>query len=402
MKRFMALFLALMLFLPCARAQEVDSTPIATYALPAGAQAAHLWESGVWEIPEGLEPMYGLMQNATMRGDVYLIRMGGGRALVSVSCMTPDTQRTAQELHALWPQIARNIAKEGVWVDADESCAAVETLYGFEALHIQTTIGTDEPGTGLRLDAEGIAFARGAELLEIWAVIPEEGSCAQDAEAAAALEKDRADLALFMQSLNFSDLASMAVEGVTYTDPDGRFGVVIPKNSTVLTPRSTQQEIGDARKAYLAAHPEGAERFFDEYVSDIFEQHVTVVITQDQQGVMEIFASQEEDFRGLSADQLSALAQPIGRSLAGKFDLAACISSGETAIISGREHAWLGYWLRSGEADVQLDVLAAVLEDAWLYEVDIFAHEGDQNLRALLMTLVSQTMYYSPLSNALE
>ena len=78
------------------------------------------------------------------------------------------------------------------------------------------------------------------------------------------------------------------------------------------------------------------------------------------------------------------------------------LSNSETTVISGKEHAWLGYWLRSGEADVQLDVMASVLDDAWLYEVDIFTHEGDQNLRALLLTLVSQTMQYKPLTNALE
>ncbi len=402
MKRFWALLAALLMLISAASAQEISSTPIAAYALPSGAQAVHLWESGVWEVPEGLEEMYRVMQNATMYGDVYLVRMGNGRALVSVSCMQPKTLRTAEELHAMWPQIAMNIAKEGVTVNADESCAKVETLYGYEALHIQTTIGLGEMGAGMQLDAEGIAFARGNELLEVWAVIPAEGSYPADETAARELEEDRADLTSFMQSLNFNDLASMSVEGVAYVDPDGRFGLVIPKDSTVLTVHSTQQEIAAAREAYLAAHPEGAERFFDEYISDVTTQHVTVVITQDQQGVAEIFASQEENFRGATVEQLASLAQPIGQSLAGKFDVAMLLSNSETTVISGKEHAWLGYWLRSGEADVQLDVMASVLDDAWLYEVDIFTHEGDQNMRALLLTLVSQTMQYNPLTNALE
>lgn len=402
MKRFWALLAALMMLFSSAAAQEVNSTPIATYVLPAGAQAAHLWESGIWEIPEGLEEMYRVMQNATMYGDVYLIRMGNGRALVSVSCMKPKNLRTAQDLHAMWPQIAMSIAREGVTVNADESCATVENLYGYEALHIQTAIGLGQPDAGMQLDAEGIAFARGDELLEVWAVIPAEGAYPADSEAAKELEQDRADLDAFMQSLNFNDLASMAVEGVAYTDPDDRFGVVIPKGCTVLTVHSTQQEIDAAREAYLAAHPEGADRLFDEYINDISTQHVTVVITGDQQGVLEVYASQEENFRDATVEQLASLAQSIGKSLAEKFDVAMLLSASETAIISGNEHAWLGYWLRCGEADVQMDVLAAVLDDAWLYEVDIFVHEGDQNLRALLMTLVSQTMQYHPLTNALD
>lgn len=402
MKRFFALMLALLMLLSSAAAQEVSSAPIATYVLPSGAQAVHLWESGVWEIPEGLDEMYRVMQSATMYGDVYLIRMGHGRALVSVSCMKPDVMRTAEELHAMWPQIARNIAKEGVSVNADESCAKVEELYGYETLHIQTTIGLGELGADMQLDAQGIAFARGDELLEVWAVIPAEGTYAADEAAAKELEQDRADLQSFMQSLSFSDLSSMAVEGVAYTDPDGRFGVVIPKDCTVLTVHSTQEEIDAARAAYTAVHPEGAEGFFNEYINDINTQHVTVVITNDQQGVMEIFGSQEESFRDATPEQLASLAQPIGQSLAERFDVAMCLSASETAIISGTEHAWLGYWLRNGETNVQMDALAAVLDDAWLYEVDIFIHGGNQELRALLLTLVSQTMYYSPLTNALE
>ena len=71
-------------------------------------------------------------------------------------------------------------------------------------------------------------------------------------------------------------------------------------------------------------------------------------------------------------------------------------------MISGEKHAWLTYWLRSGEADVQLDVLAAVLDDAWLYEVDLFAHDGNQEQRMLWYTLITQTMRYTPLQNALD
>ena len=399
MKRFWALLLALLLMISAASAQEVSPTPIATYVLPTGAQAAHLWESGVWEIPEGLEEMYRVMQNAAMYGNVYLVRMGNGRALVSVSCMQPEILRTAEELHAMWPQIAMNIAREGITVNDAEDCASVEQLYGYETLHIQTALGLK---TGMQLDAEGFAFARGSELLEVWAVIPAQGTYPADETAAKELEEDRADLAAFMQSLSFSDLSSMAVEGVAYADPDGRFGLVIPKGSTVLTVHSEQQEIDTAREAYMSVHPEGADGLFDEYINDIHTQHVTVVITPDQRGVMEIFASQEESFRDVTAEQLATLAQPIAQSLAEKFDAALCLSASETAIISGHVHAWLGYWLRNGEADVQMDALAAVLKDAWLYEVDIFTHEGDQNLRSLLLMLVNQTMQYSPLSNALE
>lgn len=400
MKRFFAALLALMMLWGGALAEGVSSAPIATYTLPRGAEAVHLWESGVWEIPEGLEEMYRLMQTAELYGDVYLVRMPHGRAMVSVSCMRPDNLRTAEELKMLWPQIAQGIAQEGVSVNADESCATVETLYGFEALHIQTTIGLGEPGTGMQLDAEGMAFMRGEELLEVWAVAPVEGSYT-DAQTAEELAADRTDMGAFMQSLSFTDLESMAVKGVPYTDPDGRFALVLPTGCTVITRSSTQEEVDKARQAYLDAHGEGAETFFNEYMTDVTEQHVTLVISEDQQLVAQLFASQEEAFRDVTADQLAQLAQPIQQTLSEKFDAALLLSAEEQSVISGKRHAWLGYWLRAGETDVQLDVLAAVLDNAWLYEVDLYTHGNDQQQRSLWYTLITQTMQYTPLTNAL-
>ena len=400
MKRFFAALLALCLLCGSALAEGVSSAPIATYTLPRGAEAVHLWESGVWDIPEGLEEMYRLMQTAELYGDVYLVRMPYGRAMVSVSCMRPDNLRTAEELKALWPQIAQGIAQEGVSVNADESCATVETLYGFEALHIQTTIGLGEPGTGVQLDAEGMAFMRGEELLEVWAVAPVEGSYT-DAQTAEELAADRTDMGAFMQSLSFTDLESMAVKGVPYMDPDGRFALVLPTGCTVITRSSTQEEVNKARQNYLDAHGEGAETFFDEYMTDVTEQHVTLVISEDQQLVAQFFASQEENFRDITADQLAQLAQPIQQTLSEKFDAALLLSAEEQSVISGKRHAWLGYWLRAGEMDVQLDVLAAVLDNAWLYEVDLYTHGNDQQQRSLWYTLITQTMQYTPLTNAL-
>ena len=400
MKRFFAALLALCLLCGSALAEGVSSAPIATYTLPRGAEAVHLWESGVWDIPEGLEEMYRLMQTAELYGDVYLVRMPYGRAMVSVSCMRPDNLRTAEELKALWPQIAQGIAQEGVSVNADERCATVETLYGFETLHIQTTIGLGEPGTGMQLDAEGMAFMRGEELLEVWAVAPVEGSYT-DAQTAEELAADRTDMGAFMQSLSFTDLESMAVKGVPYTDPDGRFALVLPTGCTVITRSSTQEEVDKARQTYLDAHGEGAETFFDEYMTDVTEQHVTLVISEDQQLVAQFFASQEENFRDITADQLAQLAQPIQQTLSEKFDAALLLSAEEQSIISGKRHAWLGYWLRAGEMDVQLDVLAAVLDNAWLYEEDLYTHGNDQQQRSLWYTLITQTMQYTPLTNAL-
>jgi hypothetical protein len=58
--------------------------------------------------------------------------------------------------------------------------------------------------------------------------------------------------------------------------------------------------------------------------------------------------------------------------------------------------------MRSGDADVQLDVLAAVLEDAWLYEVDLYTNNGNQEQRMLWHSFITQTLRYTPLVNALD
>lgn len=400
-KRFFALLTALMMFAGCACAQQLSSAPIATYTLPQGAEALHLWDSGLWEVPEGLEGLYYLMQNAEMYGNVYLVRMPHGRALVSVSCMVPENSRTAQELVDLWPQIAQNIAKEGVSVDASEHCASLENLYGFDALHIQTTIGLGQWGEDLQLNASGIAFPRGNELLEVWAVAPVEDTYAADDPAAQELTEDLAAMDVFMQSLSFTGMESMAIEGVPYTDPDGRFALVVPSGSTIITAHSTQEEIAQAREAYLAAHPEGAAQLFDEYLNDVTTQRVTLIIAKDQQVAVEIFASQEESFRDVTVDQLAALAQPIQQTLAEKFDAVLPLNAEQRSVISGFKHAWLTYWVRSGETDVQMDVVASVLDDAWLYEVDLYTHDGNQETRMLWYTFITQTLRYTPLTNAL-
>ena len=163
-----------------------------------------------------------------------------------------------------------------------------------------------------------------------------------------------------------------------------------------------EEEIAKAREAYLAANPAGAETAFNEYVDDIVNQRVTVILTKDMQGVLEIFASQEENFRDATPEMLSTLGKPIESSLAERFGTALLLSANGTETLSGHEHAWLGYWLRAEELNLQMDILAAVLPDAWLYEVDIITAGGNQELRAMLYMFAAQTLHYTPLTNALD
>ena len=397
MKRFLALLAALVMLAGVAFAQDVSAAPIASYVLPVGAEALHLRDTTLWDIPEGLELMYALMQHADPNGNVYLARMANGRALVSVACSTPKTRHTAQELKEMWLDIAKTIAAQGVTLEGGDECAVVEECFGFEALRIKTTIWL---ANDIALNAVGTAFYRGDELLEVWAVAPVAGTYTGEEEAE--WQKDCADMVAFLDSLNFVNNESDKMEGVAYFDPDGRFALLIPKDCTVITRHSTQQEVEAARAAYVAAHEDGAQKMFDEYMENVTDENVVLLIAGDQSAVVEVFASQTEDFRDVTPDQLRQLAVPIRQSLAERFDIALLLSADQRAVISGKEHAHLTYWLRSGEVNTQLDILAAVLDDAWLYEVDLYVHDGDQNVRSLWQRYLVQSTVYTPLVNALD
>lgn len=396
MRRLIAVLLALLMISSWAFASQ--DAPIASYGLPEGAEVFYLTQASEMPVPQGLEGMYALMGRAAQRGDVYLIRMGAGRALASVSCTPVYNDVTAQDMLALWPQIALGIEAEGADVDESATEAAVETLCGIEMLHVTTRIGVD----GLWMEAEAMAFCRDQELTECWALCPENGLYAGDTAESSELSRDRRDLKLFMDSLSFPETWDEMPMGVPYTDRDGRFVMAIPDDAVVIDIHSTEDEVAAARARYIECNPEGAAHAFDDFMQDVKEERNVLIFTADMQGVIQIFASQEEDFRGATPEQLCMLAGAIERTLGERFDLAACLANDERVEISGLEHALLGYWIRSGELDLMLDIMASVIEDDWLYEVDIYASEGNQNMRTVLHSFVRQTMIYTPPQNGLS
>lgn len=396
MRRLVAVLLALLMISSCAFAAQ--DAPIASYGLPEGAEVFYLTQASEMPVPEGLEGMYALMGRAAQRGDVYLIRMGAGRALASVSCTPVYGDVTAQDLLALWPQIAQGIEAEGAEVDEAASEAVVEVMDDRDMLHVTTRIGVD----GLWLEAEAIAFCRNQEVTECWAVCPESGLYAGDSTEASELSRDRRDLKLFMDSLSFPESWQDMSMGVSYEDRDGRFLLAIPEDAVVINVHSTPEEVSAARERYVQCNPEGAAHAFDCFMQDVYEERTVLIFTADMQGVIQIFASQEETFRGAAPEKLSTLAQPILNLLNEKFDFAACLADNERVEISCTEHALLGYWIRSGELDLMLDIMASVIEDDWLYEVDIYAAEGNQNMRTVLHSFVRQTMIYTPPQNGLS
>lgn len=388
-KRLSALLLTLVLI--CGLSFAAAET-FASYQLPQGARVCYVTEAGELEAPQGLESMYALMSTAAARTDVYLMRMPHGRALVSVSCSPVAASRTAEELLTLWPRIAANIGKEVAYVDDDASCAAVENRFGHDLLHIQTRLTTSGEETAY-LRAEGFAFCRDKELLEVWAVWPEEPVYLYSDQAAQELEEDLEALDAFLQSLSF-DKNRVAIESENYADPDGRFVMQVLMDSVIITGDTPMEDVSAVRERFVAANEEGAANVFDQLMRDVYEQRVTLILTADMKGAIQVFCSREENFAGATPDMLQTLAEPIRESLTDRYGIAISLGVNEHVSISQRDHAFLGYWLRCGECDVQLDALACVIGEDWLCEVDIHVVDGDQTLRSMLHSLVAQTLCY--------
>ena len=389
-KRMLALVLSLMLFIPAALAQE---DTIASYALPDGAEVCYVTDVASLAVPDGLQPMYDLMQQAVLRGDVYVLRMPCGRALASVSSTPVRTTRSAEELLSMWPQIAANIAKEVVSVNDDASCAQVEEVYGTQALHITTDLTVGE-NTVVLLKAEAFAFCTDNSMVEVWAVWPDEAMYRYDEQAAKELESDVSDLQFFLKSLNFSGEANV-LQGSDYTDPEGRFTLKLPDDFIVVTSATPADELESIRQQFLSANAEGADAVFNSFVEDITEHGVTLLLTGDMKGAVTLFCAREPDFAGVTADMMATLAQPIRQMQVDRFGIAILLDAEERVMVSGAENTLLGYWVRSGECSVQLDVMAAVHGSNWLCEADIYTLDGDQSVRALLSTLIVQTLTFT-------
>lgn len=199
MKKAVLLVLCMLLAAFPAMAQEET---FATCEMPEGSESLFITEAPAFEQPDGLEGMYALMLDANGESDVYITRMRYGRALVSVSCTTGAGPGTAQELEKLWPQIARSIASDVVYLDEDPSCAKTDQAFGYEALVIDTEIavGADDM---ILLDAACAAFYNGEDLIEVWAVCPTDGAYLYDDAAAEEWVSDREDMRFFMDHLSF-------------------------------------------------------------------------------------------------------------------------------------------------------------------------------------------------------
>lgn len=199
-KGWIALICAVMLPL-CAGVAFAEDDVVATFTQPDDVVVCEAADLKYFPAPEGLQPMYDMMSRAsTDYSSVYLFIMPHGRALMSLACTQMTESGSAQTLLASWDIIAQSLSKEAESIDLDPSCAAVESHYGTEVLRIRTTMALGTDGA-LKVDAQGDAFYRGSELMELWTVWPAEDEQTDE------LEQDLGTLRLLVDSLSFEKSA---------------------------------------------------------------------------------------------------------------------------------------------------------------------------------------------------
>lgn len=374
----------------CALAQEA---PIASYELPEGAQTCHVLEAQTLQVPEGLEALYAAMTQVSPAGDVYLVRMPHGRALVSVSCQRARRSYTAEELRELWPQIAQNLGESALSVAGDESCAQVEQMYGYPMLHIRTGLLL---AGDLGVEADGFAFWRDGDLREVWAVYPSPDLYAPDSAEAGELAEDVETLRWFVQRLSFPT----EDQGEQYTYQTGFFTMTLPEEALVLAPDASDEEAARVRAAFEAANPAGASTLFDSLQASLREDVAWLVFTPDMRGAAAISALPNGG-PVMTREALLSQAEDIRKALEADFGLALCLDDAGTETISDTENSLLTYWVRTGEMNFLLDVMACQV-DGWVYEVDVYTADGDPQTQQTLWSWLVPTLRYTPPANALD
>lgn len=376
-----------------------------TYTLPQGAEHSLAFEAA-FAIPDGLQGLYQIMFSGNQRDETHLFRMKNGRALMSVSRAQKAAPVTAQELLKRWPDIASGISGEAQYVDDSDGCATIGSAFGYETLEIATTavVGAD---ASLKLDLNCVAFASGVTLTEIWVARPAQTAYLFDETALQELQSDMADIEALFASLAFADASAASplpkpdVDFVTapYQDPGGRFMVDVPAGSLILTKQSPQSDFDDLRAALIDKYGAGAGRFFDVNYADIQAEDATMIVLGDLSATAMIYYVNVPGYDGITVDQLLVTADATVTSLTEKFGYATCLQRDGRIDLSGQQHAWTSYWLRSEQTDIMLNLMCLSEGGDWLRETDVFVmmDEKDSKLQqTMLYTIVNSIQYLIP------
>lgn len=403
--RLLALFIAVLLMLaPMAQA----TSHIAYFHQPDGVERYALEEMSNAAVPQGLEEMYTLFAMGNPEATVYVFRMPEGQALLSISCLETGAEGSTEALAEQKERIAEGLAAqlEGVLAAVPE--LTLEEIYGQQALVTQMSLHAGE----MVLDAKAAVFYRGADLIEVWTVVPNQSQYLFDEAAAAQLKSDLACLAEMEASLDFvlpEETASNIVDALqdgsgeqeerprmTVTADDGTFRMDVPLDTVVLHNASDENTV--ARTRALFADVEGGQDCFDLWLEEIREVKGWLLISRETGVAAQVYVNPAESFAGMTAEQLCMLEQPVLEMMKQDYDSAAVADESSVAELDGLEHAWLSYSLDKGDMHLLTFVLAAADQD-YLYEIDIYVgldESSDDDTLTEIVLMMLESLDYLP------
>lgn len=403
--RLLALFIAVLLMLaPMAQA----TSHIAYFHQPDGVERYALEEMSNAAAPRGLEEMYTLFAMGNPEATVYVFRMPEGQALLSISCLETGAEGSTEALAEQKERIAEGLAAqlEGVLAAVPE--LTLEEIYGQQALVTQMSLHAGE----MVLDAKAAVFYRGADLIEVWTVAPNQSQYLFDEAAAAQLKSDLACLAEMEASLDFAlpeETASTIVDALqdgsgeqeerprmTVTADDGTFRMDVPLDTVVLHSASDENTVARARA--LFADVEGGQACFDLWLEEIREVKGWLLISRETGVAAQVYVNPAESFAGMTAEQLCMLEQPVLEMMKQDYDSAAVADESSVAELDGLEHAWLSYSLDKGDMHLLTFVLAAADQD-YLYEIDIYVgldENSDDDMLTEIVLMMLESLDYLP------
>lgn len=403
--RLLALFIAVLLMLaPMAQA----TSHIAYFHQPDGVERYALEEMSNAAVPQGLEEMYTLFAMGNPEATVYVFRMPEGQALLSISCLETGAEGSTEALAEQKERIAEGLAAqlEGVLAAVPE--LTLEEIYGQQALVTQMSLHAGE----MVLDAKAAVFYRGADLIEVWTVAPNQSQYLFDEAAAAQLKSDLACLAEMEASLDFAlpeETASTIVDALqdgsgeqeerprmTVTADDGTFRMDVPLDTVVLHSASDENTVARTREQF--ADVEGGQDCFDLWLEEIREVKGWLLISRETGVAAQVYVNPAESFAGMTAEQLCMLEQPVLEMMKQDYDSAAVADESSVAELDGLEHAWLSYSLDKGDMHLLTFVLAAADQD-YLYEIDIYVgldENSDDDTLTEIVLMMLESLDYLP------
>lgn len=367
-----------------------------TYIQPEGVNVCVQDDLRYFDAPTGLEAMYALMGGSGSQADVYLFLMPNGLEVISVA--RKDAVGTVQTLTEAWPKIQAALAEEASVQAVENSAMTEERAFGYDAVRITAALllTGDVP-----VQAEGTAFFRDGDLLEVWTLCPDAAFCQSSGLPLAQLEEDQAAGKRLMDSFDFGGSAApeavLVENAVAYQDPAGAFSLMIPAKTVVVTKETDEAAVAACRAKY-ADGSQGDGRVFDEWLQDVADFQCTLMLLPELGLSWQLSCNDNENFRNADLNTFYRISEPVRASLEERFGSARTLADGGSAVLSGLEHAKLVYWLRADQTDVALEVYAITDGDGLLRELDLYTMmdmTADKDRQEAVLQMLRDTLTYS-------